>query len=70
MFPISSHLSLLVFYSAPCCAGPDPCNLQGMGVGRGVRPAGELQATAGETSPLPSAPLIHLTWKRPLPAID
>ena len=38
MFPISSHLSVLVFYSAPCCGGPDPSSLQGTGAGRGVRP--------------------------------
>lgn len=38
MFPISSRLSVFVFYSAPCWGGPDPGNLQGKGVGRGVRP--------------------------------
>lgn len=46
MFPISSLLSLLVFYSAPRCGGPDLCSLQGKGVGRGV---GSCQKPAGHS---------------------
>lgn len=70
MFPISSHLSLLVFYSAPCWGGPDPGNLQGRGREGGSGHGGNLQATACEISPVSSTPLIHLTWKRPSPAKD
>lgn len=70
MFPISSHLSLLVFYSAPCWGGPDPGNLQGRGWEGGSGHGGKLQATACEISPISSTPLIHLTWKRPSPAQD
>lgn len=51
MFPISSHLSLLVFYSAPCWGGPDPGNLQGRGWEGGSGHGGKLQATACEISP-------------------
>lgn len=35
MFPISSRLSLLVFYSVPCCVGPDLYSLQGKQGGGG-----------------------------------